>query len=86
MTYYRNKYIYKYVPINMTDDMIIKLHTPHKDFQMPRLINAALIQDVCPIYNENHEFVHSEVYTLGHTICVAETPDEIYDIIYKPRY
>lgn len=85
-TYYRNRYIYNFIPMNITDDMIIKLHTLHKDFQIPRLVNAALIQDVYPIYNENKEFIHSEIYSFGHTIYVIETPDEIYDMINKPTY
>ena len=86
MTYYINKYIYKYVPINITDDMIIKLHSTRKDYKMPILVNAALIQDVYPNYNLNNEFTYSEIYSFGRSICVTETPDEIYDMINNPRY
>ena len=85
-TYYPTRYIYKLIPMNITDDMIIKLHSPRKDYKIPILVNAALIQSVYPNYNEYNEFIYSEIYSFGRSICVTETPDEIYDIINKPRY
>ena len=85
-TYYRNRYIYKFIPINITDDMIIKLHSTQKDHKMPILVNAALIQNVYPKYNLNNEFTYSEIYSFDRSICVTETPDEIYDMINNPRY
>ena len=72
--------------MNITDDMIIKLHSPQKDHKMPILVNAALIQNVYPKYNIKNEFIYSEIYSFSCTICVIETPDEIYDIINNPRY
>ena len=85
-TYYPTRYIYKLIPMNITDDMIIKLHSTRKDYKMPILVNAALIQDVYPNYNLNNEFTYSEIYSFGRSICVMETPDEIYDMINNPRY
>ena len=85
-TYYRNRYIYKCIPMNITDDMIIKLHSPQKDYKMPILVNTALIQNVYPKYNVNNEFIYSEIYSFSRSICVMETPDEIYDMINNPRY
>lgn len=85
-TYYPTRYIYKLIPMNITDDMIIKLHSPRKDYKIPILVNAALIQSVYPNYNEYNEFIYSEIYSFGRSICVTETPDEIYDMINKPRY
>ena len=86
MTYYRNRYIYEYLPIKETDDMIIKLHNHRGDKQVTRLVNIAMIKDVYGVYDEQNNFVRTEINTPNHTICVDETPDEIYDIIYKPRY
>ena len=53
---------------------------------MPILVNTALIQNVYPKYNVNNEFIYSEIYSFGRSICVMETPDEIYDMINNPRY
>ena len=85
-TYYQKRYIYNFITMNITDDMIIKLHSPQKDHKMPILVNTALIQNVYPKYNINNEFIYSEIYSFARSICVIETPDEIYDMINNPRY
>ena len=50
------------------------------------LLFSFLILLTTEVNDVNNEFVYSEIYSFGRSICVTETPDEIYDMINNPRY